>query len=623
MVSGRNRAALRGNSRRSVLRLTFIAFYYTVSALRFERGKCKRGRGMKKMLGSEMIIEALRREGVEYLFGYQGGQVIPIFDALAKQKDVRVIIPRHEQAAAHAADGYARSSGKVGVCLATSGPGATNLVTGLATAYMDSVPMVAITGQVPTSLIGNDAFQEADIIGITRSITKHNFLVKTIEDLPRILKEAFYIARTGRPGPVLVDMPSNIVKTSHAMEYPETVDIRSYKPTYKGHPRQIKQAAKMIMESKRPVLLVGAGIISSGASDELRAFVKKTGIPVTTTLLAMGVYPMQEELFLGMPGMHGLYAANHALTESDLIMSIGARFDDRVTGKLESFAPHSKIIHIDIDPTSVDKSVAVDLPIIGDAKNVLTELIADVSHCGIDEWRTRVLAWKRDNPLRYDRDSSEIKPQYVIETLSSVFGKDAFVATDVGQHQMWTAQFYQFSEPRRFLTSGGLGTMGFGLPAAIGAQFANPGKKTIVVTGDGSIQMNIQELATVAHYDLPVKIIILNNHYLGMVRQWQELFFDKVYSATCLRREASCAPDCNHPSDKCPVYIPNFIKLADAYGIPGECVTKKGDVKAAIDKAFSHNGPFMLDIHVSEEENVMPMVPAGQPINQMLTHGLA
>ncbi|MBI4977861.1 MAG: biosynthetic-type acetolactate synthase large subunit [Spirochaetes bacterium] len=578
---------------------------------------------MKKMTGAEMIVEALRKEGVEYLFAYQGGVVIPIFDALAKQQDIKVIIPRHEQGAAHAADGYARVTGKVGVCLATSGPGATNLVTGIANAYMDSIPMVAITGQVATMMIGNDAFQEADLTGITRTITKHNYLVRDVKDLPRILKEAFYIARTGRPGPVLVDMPADVVKAALTQEYPETVDIRSYKPNYKGHPRQIKQAAAMIMAAKRPVIMGGAGVIHAGGSDVLRAFVKKTGIPITTTLLGLGIYPTEDELFLGMPGMHGLFAANHALTESDLIISVGARFDDRVTGKLESFAPHAKVIHIDIDPTSVSKSVAVDIPIIGDAKMVLDELITDVSACDIGEWKARVMQWKKDNPLKYDHEGEIIKPQFVLETLSRIAPPDALVATDVGQHQMWTAQFYQFKHPRQLITSGGLGTMGFGLPAAIGAQLGSPEKKVLLISGDGSIQMNIQELATISNYDLPVKIIILNNHYLGMVRQWQELFFGKNYASTCLQKKTSCPPGCNSPTEDCPMYVPNFVKLADAYGIAAACVSKKSDVEAALKKALDHKGAYLLDVQTAREENVMPMVPAGQPINQMLLHGLA
>lgn len=578
---------------------------------------------MEEKLGSEIILDALKKEGVEYIFGYQGGSVIPIFDRLEQQQDIKVIVPRHEQGAAHAADGYARATGKPGVCLATSGPGATNLVTGIATAYMDSVPMVAITGQVATNLIGNDAFQEADLTGITRPITKHNYLVKSVDDLPRIIKEAFYVATTGRPGPVLIDLPVNITKGKTKKSYPEQTDMRGYKPSIKGNSKQIKEAAKMIKAAERPVVYSGGGIVISEASDELRTFIKKTGIPITTTLLGLGTYPTNDELFLGMPGMHGLIPANYAITECDLLIAVGSRFDDRVTGKLEEFAPKAKIIHIDIDPTSVSKNVEVDLPIVGDAKLVLEELSGYVEHCEIQPWRETVARWKEENPLLYKDDDNEIKPQYVLERMSEILPDDAVISTEVGQHQMWTAQFYNFRKPRTLLTSGGLGTMGYGLPAAIGAQVGQPDKIVVDVAGDGSVQMNIQELATIASYDLPVKIIILNNQYLGMVRQWQELFFEKNYAGTCLSRRKSCPAVCNRPTDDCPAYVPNFIKLADAYNINAKAVYKKSELDDALKECFEHKGPYLLDIRIVREENVMPMVPAGEAIHRMLQHGLS
>ena len=557
-----------------------------------------------KMNGAHILIESLRKEGVDVIFGYPGGQVLPIFDALY-DAPLKLILTRHEQGAAHAADGYARATGKVGVCLVTSGPGATNLVTGIATAYMDSVPMVAITGQVKSFLIGNDAFQEADITGITRPITKHNYLVEDVNDLARIIKEAFHIASTGRPGPVLIDLPSDIQAQEAEFVYPDKVDIRGYKPTYEGHPGQIKRAAKAISEAKRPILYVGGGVIISGASEEVRELAIKNDIPVTMTLLGLGAFPMDHKLSLGMLGMHGTAYANHSIMESDLIIAVGARFDDRVTGKVDEFAPHAKVIHIDIDPASVSKTVEVDIPIVGDARTILKHLIKAVKKPDTKDWLKKVEDWKVKHPLRY-KDDGKVKPQYVLEEIWKATKGEAIITTEVGQNQMWAAQFYKFLKPRTMISSGGLGTMGYGFPAAIGAQIGKPKATVFDIAGDGSIQMNIQELATAVINKLPVKVAILNNCYLGMVRQWQELFYNKRYSYTSLG--GTC---------------PDFVKLAESYGAVGIRVTKKEEVRPAIDRALKIDNCVFLDFHIEEEENVYPMVPAGQAINKMLGGGLA
>ena len=557
-----------------------------------------------KMTGAKILIESLRKEGVEIIFGYPGGQVLPIFDALY-DAPIKLILTRHEQGAAHAADGYARATGKVGVCLATSGPGATNLVTGIATAYMDSIPMVAITGQVKSFLIGNDAFQEADITGITRPITKHNYLVEDVKDLARVIKEAFHIASTGRPGPVLVDLPSDIQQHETEFIYPDKVDIRGYNPTYEGHPGQIKRAAKAISESKKPILYVGGGVIISGASEEVRELAIKNEIPVTMTLLGLGAFPQDHELSLGMLGMHGTAYANHSIMESDLIIAVGARFDDRVTGKLDEFAPHAKVIHIDIDPASVSKTVDVDIPIVGDAKAILKELIKAVKKPDTKDWLKKVEDWKNKHPLKY-KDDDKVHPQYILEEICNATKGEAIITTEVGQNQMWTAQFYKFTKPRTMLLSGGLGTMGYGFPAAIGAQLGKPKATVFDVAGDGSIQMNIQELATAVINKLPVKVAILNNCCLGMVRQWQELFYNKRYSYTCLG--TTC---------------PDFVKVAEAYGAVGIRVTKKSEVRPAIDRALAIDNCVFIDFHIEQEENVFPMVPAGQAINKMISGGLA
>ncbi len=549
--------------------------------------------------GAEILIRSLQKEGVEVIFGYPGGSVLPLFDALY-DSDLRFILTRHEQGAAHAADGYARATGKVGVCMATSGPGATNLVTGLATAYMDSVPVVAITGQVKTFLIGNDAFQEADVTGITRPITKHNYLVKDVKELAMTVKEAFHIASTGRPGPVVIDLPVDVTTHETEFRYPGSVDMRSYKPTYFGHVGQIKKAAKAIIQAKKPVIYSGGGIILSNASHELTELARKTGIPVTTTLLGLGGFPETDELSLGMLGMHGTVYANHAIMESDLIIAVGARFDDRVTGKIEAFAPHAKVIHIDIDPSAISKNVRVDIPIVGDAKNVLKELIRYLKKKpDIAPWLKKIYEWKSKSPLSYKKDD-KLRPQYVVEELYKATKGDAIICTEVGQNQMWAAQFYQYTKPRTYISSGGLGTMGFGFPAAIGAQVGKPKATVVDIAGDGSIQMNIQELITAVSNKLPVKIVILNNGYLGMVRQWQELFYNKRYSGTCL----DCSPD--------------FVKLAEAYGAAGMRITKKSEVRPALNKALKIKNTVVMDFKVEREENVFPMVPAGEAINRMI-----
>lgn len=554
------------------------------------------------MQGAKILIESLIREGVEVIFGYPGGSVIPLFDCLY-DAPIKFILTRHEQAAAHAADGYARSTGRVGVCVATSGPGATNLTTGIATAHMDSVPIIAITGQVKTSLIGNDAFQEADITGITRSISKYNYLVKDVKDLAYTVKEAFYLASTGRPGPVVIDLPVDVQIQEADFNYPEKIEMRSYNPTSFGHPGQIKRVLKYIYNSKKPVIIAGGGILISEASNELLKFAEKTNIPVTATLMGLGGFPSTHELSLGMPGMHGTVYANMAITESDLLVSVGSRFDDRVTGKLDGFAPEAKIIHIDIDPTSISKNIKVDVPIVGDAKNILGQLVEEIDESKLvclSKWHKRIKDWKKKYPLTYKKKSSgKIKPQHVIEEIYNQTKGKAIIVTEVGQNQMWAAQFYKYDYPRHFLSSGGLGTMGYGFPAAIGAKIANPKKEVIVIAGDGSIQMNIQELATLSTYNIKVKIIVLNNGYLGMVRQWQELFYNRRYSGTPLKN-------------------PDFVKVAQGYGIKGIKVKKVSEVGKAVKEILASKTAVFADFWIEPEENVFPMVPAGEAINRMI-----
>lgn len=560
-----------------------------------------------KMRGAKILLESLKQEGVDAIFGISGGSVIDIFDALYDEKEIRYYLTCHEQGAAHASDGYARATGKVGVCIATSGPGATNLVTGIATAHMDSIPMVAITGQVYSNLIGNDAFQEADVTGITRPITKHNFLVKYVEELATTVKEAFYIARTGRPGPVVIDIAKDAQQKETEFVYPKEANIRSYKPNYEGHPKQIARAAEMINNAKRPIIYAGGGVILSMANQEMFELAEKARIPVTTTLMGMGGFPQTNELSLDMLGMHGTAYANKAISNCDVLIAIGARFDDRITGRTDKFAPDAKIIHIDIDPTAISKNIKVDVPIVGDCKSVLIELNKLIKKPDNDEWLKKIFEWKKMFPLTYDRESDIIKPQYVVEQIYEVTKGEAIITTEVGQNQMWAAQFYKFTQPRTFLSSGGLGTMGYGFPAAIGAQVGCPDKLVFDIAGDGSIQMNIQELTTAVAYKLPVKVAILNNRFLGMVRQWQDLFFDKRRSGTDLERN------------------PDFVKIAEAFGATGIFVDKPEEVKPAIIKAIETPGPVFLNFIVDRYENVFPMVPAGAGLEEMIgiTQGMA
>lgn len=554
--------------------------------------------------GSEMIIHALKNEGVKVVFGYPGGAALNIYDEIYKQNFFEHILTRHEQAAIHAADGYARASGEVGVAIVTSGPGFTNAVTGIATAYMDSIPLVIISGQVPTTLIGTDAFQEIDAVGISRPCTKHNFLVKSIEELPRILKEAFYIARSGRPGPVHIDLPKDISATIGEFNYPNEIKLQTYKPTYKGNPRQIKKVAQAILESKKPLLYIGGGCVASKSSNLIREFCEITHIPVVETLMARGIMPYNHPDLLGMVGMHGSYVANMAMSETDLIIALGARFDDRVTGKLSEFAKYAQIVHIDIDPSSISKIVDVTYPIVGDVSSVLEELLGliknDFEVKNILPWKETLERYNKLHPLSYEDSQEVLKPQWIIKKVGEILGNEALISTDVGQHQMWAAQFYPFNFPRQFITSGGLGTMGFGLPAAMGAQKAFPQKVSINITGDGSILMNIQELMTCSVYNIPVINIILNNNYLGMVRQWQTFFYENRYSNTNLEIQ------------------PDFIKLAESFGGIGFVVNTKDEFVESLNKAINSNKSALLDVRIDRYENVLPMVPTGGALFNMM-----
>jgi len=549
------------------------------------------------MKAAKALIECLQKEKVDVVFGYPGGSVLPLYDELY-DSDLRHILVRHESGAAFAADGYARATGKVGVCIATSGPGATNLVTGIASAYMDSIPIIAITGQVIKNMIGNDAFQEADITGITLPITKHNYLVKDARTLPTCVKEAFHIASTGRPGPVLIDIPRDVFQEEIECNYPEKIGLLGYKPTLKGHPGQIKKAAEVIANAERPVIIAGGGIISANASEELYELATMTGTPVATTLVGKGAFPETHPLSLGMLGMHGTKYANFAIMNADLLIAIGMRFDDRVVGKIETFAPKAKIIHIDVDPAEIGKSVLAHIPIVGDVKNVLMELLPRLKKIERTEWNKRIETLKKENPLSY-KMTRAIKPQYVVEQIYEAC-PDAIIVTEVGQNQMWAAQFFKCTKPRTFISSGGLGAMGYGLPAAIGAKVGCPEKTVIDIAGDGSLMMSCQQLATAVDEEIPIKVMVLNNGYLGMVRQWQEIFYNKRYSYTLMKTKT------------------DFVKLAEAMGAVGIRVTEKDDVRDAIEEALKIDRPVLIDFHVVKEENVSPMVPPGGSIDQMM-----
>jgi len=561
-----------------------------------------------EMTGAEIFVRCLKDEGVEYLFGYPGGAVLHIYDELYKQGDVKHILVRHEQAATHAADGYARATGRPGTCLVTSGPGATNAVTGIATAYMDSIPLVVFTGQVPTSLIGNDAFQEVDAVGITRPCVKHNFLVKDVKDLASTIKKAFYIAMTGRPGPVVVDIPKDVTAQRCEYNYPKKVTMRSYNPVVKGHGLQVKKAVDLMLQAKRPMLYTGGGVILDNASKTLTDLTRLLNFPITNTLMGLGAYPATDKQFVGMLGMHGTYEANLAMHNCDVLIAIGARFDDRVTGNIEKFCPTAKIIHVDVDPASISKNVKVDVPIVGSVGNVLKDMLKVLKDGGgkpdqaaLKEWWRQINEWRSMDCLKYDSSGDVIKPQYVVETLYKVTKGDAFVTSDVGQHQMWAAQFYKFDKPRRWINSGGLGTMGFGLPAAMGVQFAYPDATVACITGEGSIQMNIQELSTIRQYGLPLKIVNLNNRYLGMVRQWQEFFYQGRYAMSYMES------------------LPDFVALAEAYGAVGMQIEKPGDVEGALKEAMKiRDKAVFLDFLTDQTENVYPMIPAGAGQNEMI-----
>ena len=560
-----------------------------------------------ELTGADILVRCLKDEGVKYIFGYPGGAALHIYDALYKQDDVRHILVRHEQGAAHAADGYARVTGQPGVVLVTSGPGVTNTVTGLATAYMDSIPMVVLSGQVPTHLIGDDAFQEVDALGVSRPCVKHNFLVKDVRDLATTIKKAFFIASTGRPGPVMVDVPKDVTAQKTEYIYPRKISMRSYNPTTKGHPGQIRKAADLLLSATRPIIYTGGGVTISGAFEELRQLVRLLKFPCTNTLMGLGDYPHDDPLFLGMLGMHGTYEANMAMHDCDVMLAIGARFDDRITGDLKKFAPHARIVHIDIDPSSIGKNVKVEIPIVGDAKTVIKELIVAVEKSTIKlnekalaTWWRQIDKWRSIDSLSYDRNSDKIKPQFVLEKLFEVTNGEAYVTSDVGQHQMWAAQFYGFKQPRRWVNSGGLGTMGFGLPAAMGVRLAYPDSDVVCVTGEASIIMCIQELSTCKQYDLPIKVVNLNNRYMGMVRQWQEFFYDRRYSHSYMDA------------------LPDFVQLAKSFGHDGILVEKPGDVEGALKETMARkNDLVFMDFITDQEENVYPMIAAGAGHNEM------
>ncbi len=560
-----------------------------------------------ELTGAEIIIECLKAEKIDYVFGYPGGAVLHIYDAFYKQEAVQHILVRHEQGATHAADGYARSTGKAGVVLVTSGPGATNAVTGIATAYMDSIPMIVITGQVPSHLIGNDAFQEVDSVGITRPIVKHNFLINDVKDIATVFKKAFYVATTGRPGPVVIDIPKDITAEKTEFEYPAEIEMRSYTPTEQRNDERIKAALDLITAAERPMIYTGGGVILGNGSEQLRSFVRKLGYPITQTLMGLGAFPASDPQSLGMLGMHGTYEANMGMHHCDCLIAIGARFDDRVTGNLEKFCPDAKIIHIDVDPASISKNVKVDVAIVGDVVDVLDAFNAQlgtepkINNGELEKWWAQIKEWRAQDCLKFDRDSGTIKPQFVVEELFKITKGDAFITSDVGQHQMFAAQYYGFDKPRRWINSGGLGTMGFGLPSAMGVQLAHPDDMVACITGEASIQMCLQELATCKQYSLPLKIINLNNRYMGMVRQWQEFFYEKRYAMSYMEA------------------LPDFVKLAESYGHIGIKVEKPEDVRPALEEAFKQRDRLVfLDFITDQEENVYPMIPTNAGLNEMI-----
>ena len=567
--------------------------------------------------GTELLVKALIEEGVDILFGYPGGQAVDIFDALYDQDEIEVVLPRHEQALIHAADGYARSTGKVGVCLVTSGPGATNLVTGIATANYDSVPLVCITGQVPLGLMGNDAFQEVDIVGITRNICKYAVTVRKREDLGRIIKEAFYIARTGRPGPVVIDLPKDIQKALGSEDYPTEVSIRGYKPNESVHVGQIKKAVSALKKAKKPLFLIGGGVNIAGANEEMKQLAEATGIPVITTIMGKGAIPTKHPQYLGNIGIHGSYAANHAVSECDVLFSIGTRFNDRITGKISEFAKDAMIIHIDVDSASISKNIKVDIPIVADAKLAIQKLLEYVPPLKTEKWLEQTQEWKAQYPITMEKYSG-VTPEKVIKYISENYAHP-IVATDVGQNQLWTTQFLDLESNRQLLTSGGLGTMGYGFPAAMGAQIGNPDADVFAISGDGGMQMNIQEFATAVALELPLTLIVFNNGYLGNVRQWQEMFFNKKYSSTCLTYRKSCQRDCMNKDKCCPKYIPDFVKLAESYEAYGMRITKEEDIAKAFEFARENKDrPTLLEFIIDREANVSPMVPVGNPLNEMI-----
>ena len=561
-----------------------------------------------ELTGAEIVIRSLKDEGVEFIFGYPGGAVLHIYDAIYQQDEVQHILVRHEQGATHAADGYARSTGKPGVVLVTSGPGATNAVTGIATAYLDSIPMVVLTGQVPTSLIGNDAFQEVDSVGITRPCVKHNFLVKDVKDLAMTIKKAFYVATTGRPGPVVVDIPKDVTAHKTEYEYPDKIEMRSYNPTVRGHTGQIKRAVEMILSAQKPMIYTGGGVVLGNGSEILTELTRYLGYPITNTLMGLGAYPASDNQFLGMLGMHGTYEANMGMHHSDVLIAIGARFDDRVTGNIEKFCPDAKIIHIDIDPASISKNVKVDVPIVGEVGPVLRDILGLLKEskskpdkAAIEQWWKQIEEWRSTNCLKFETNDEIIKPQQVLTELYKITNGEAYVTSDVGQHQMWAAQYYGFEKPRQWINSGGLGTMGFGLPAAMGVQLAHPGKTVCCITGEASIQMCIQELATCKQYNLPLKIILLNNRYMGMVRQWQEFFYERRYSQSYMET------------------LPDFAKLAESYGHIGMSIEKPADVEGALKEAMAMKDQLVfMNFLTDQKENVYPMIPAGAGLNEMI-----